>query len=183
MYRNTSLYRLLASCRFGFVILVLAATPHSAIAYGSAALRPLNGIPIPDVAFIDRTEREYSFRNFKNNKLIALHFWATWCKPCIAELPDVNEAQERYGAQGFKVLAISVDQGNIQKVINFMNTQRLYALTPYLDRYMQSYSNLEGRGLPTTIFVDSKGKMLARAEGPLDWESSSVKNFIEDQLR
>ncbi|NBX04341.1 MAG: TlpA family protein disulfide reductase [Alphaproteobacteria bacterium] len=156
--------------------------PQSAHAADSAKLAADAPKSLPDLAFVDKVGKEYSLKDF-SDKLIAVHFWATWCVPCVKEFPDVDAAQKKYGDKGFRVIAISLDQNAMPKVLKFFTDHQVKNLTPYLDLYMQSFANIQGRGMPTTIFVNSAGKELARAEGPLEWDSPEVQKFIEDNLK
>ncbi len=121
--------------------------------------------------------------DFSKNKLTALHFWATWCQPCVAELPAVDAAQQKYAGKNFKVTALSLDGKNIDNVKNFYSEKHISNLDIMLDSSMDSFRELGIKGLPTTVFVNSKGNIIARADGPLDWESDSVKRFIESHLK
>lgn len=117
-----------------------------------------------------------------SHKLTAVHFWATWCVPCIAEVPEVDAAQKAYGDKGFKVLAISLD-GSIEKVQAFYADHKITSLVPIIDNGATSIGALKVRALPVTIFFDRKGEEIARVEGPLHWLQSPNREFIEKQLR
>lgn len=119
--------------------------------------------------------------DFAAHTLTAVHFWATWCKPCVAEVPEVDLAQKTYASKGFKVLAISMD-GNIDKVKAFYEKHGITALTPMLDNGAISYNALKIPGLPVTVFFNRDGKEIARVEGPMHWNDSKNKQFIESQL-
>ncbi len=136
---------------------------------------------LPDIVYSDENGKEQPF-NANRNKLTALHFWATWCVPCIKELPQVNAVQKKYSQKGFKVIALSLDGKNTDKVRKFYKENSIDSLDALFDSSMTSFQQLKVRGLPTTIFVNEEGKVIARTEGNLDWESREVESFIEQHL-
>lgn len=115
-------------------------------------------------------------------RLTAVHFWATWCVPCVGELPEVDAAAKAYKDKGLRVVAISLDS-SLEKVPPFFAAHHITALTPAMDVNMSSFMAAHLAGLPGTIFIDKDGKEIARARGPLDWKSKQVTNFIESHLK
>jgi thiol-disulfide isomerase/thioredoxin len=136
----------------------------------------------PEISYLDDINETRS-PDYSSNKLTAVHFWATWCVPCVDELPKVADAQKQYGDQGFKVVAIAVDGRNMNKVKRFYNDYKIAGLDANLDP-TQKMSKAAGiTGLPGTIFVDGKGNIVARADGPLDWQSKAVVHFITTNVK
>lgn len=117
------------------------------------------------------------------NKLTIVHFWATWCEPCIEEMPELEKLQKRYAKDGVRVYALSMDGKNISKVQQFMESHNISALRPMLDSEMKSFKAVMGTGLPTSIFINGNGRQIARAEGPLNWQSMEVSEFVEKATR
>lgn len=114
------------------------------------------------------------------HKLTILHLWATWCVPCVAELPELDAFAKAHPDLG--VIALSEDT-SLEKVRNFFAVHKITALTPALDEKMTMFQKAQGIGLPTTLFIDANGRMFARADGPLDWKSKDVSDFIEQHLK
>ena len=119
--------------------------------------------------------------NFADGRLTAVHFWATWCVPCIAELPDVDAALQTYKDSGLQVIALSVDNG-FDRVTTFYKNYNIRALAPVLDHEMEAFRALKIDGLPTTLFYNAQGKFLTRVDGPMHWGEWPNKDFIEEQL-
>ncbi|MDX1975667.1 MAG: TlpA disulfide reductase family protein [Rickettsiales bacterium] len=115
-------------------------------------------------------------------KLTAIHFWATWCVPCIGEMPELNKAAGEYGPKGFRVLPLSLDN-NPEKVKMFFALHDLGNLTPYFDMNYTLFYSLRLKGLPTTIFIDSKGNALSISSGPIRWQGEQAKQFLEEHLK
>ena len=133
------------------------------------------------IIYSDENGKEQKLDTSKNN-LTALHFWATWCMPCIKELPQVNAAQKKYMGKSFQIIALSLDGKNTDKVQKFYSDNKIDKLQPLFDSSMSAFSQLKIKGLPTTIFINSKGEEIARAEGELDWESNETEKFIKARI-
>lgn len=168
---NTCFYSVLASCLLAFT----AVFP----AFAEPELDTANPRPAPVTSYKDE------FGNFirldpKASKLTIIHFWATWCVPCIAELPEVDAAQAAHAKKDVRIVTISLDgDSNLEKVKTFLHDNKIKHLKPYLDSDMMSYRASKARGLPTSLFIDQNGTEIARAEGTIDWNSGEVLRFIE----
>lgn len=114
-------------------------------------------------------------------KLTVLHFWATWCVPCLAELPEVDRISAEFAPRGAEVVAVSLDTG-MDKVKAFYAEKKIAHLPAWLDHGNSAFSAARLKGLPGTLFFNEKGEAVARADGPVDWESDAAKKFIEEHL-
>lgn len=111
------------------------------------------------------------------NKLTALHFWASWCIPCVKEMPKLNAAQKTYAGMGFKIIPISEDF-NPDQIKRFYKANNIDALGVYLDENGNATQNFKVKGLPTTIFINTSGKEISRSEGEIKWESGAFDQFV-----
>ena len=169
----------MASCRIALA-LILAAT--AANAGDSLLIVPHPPKKLPPLIFHDELNMQHRI-DASQEKLVVVHFWATWCVPCVKELPQVDQAMGKYRGKGLKVVAISLDGNNMGKVKKFFKENHITYLTPMLDTDMMSFQMSLSPGLPTTIFVNRKGQEFARVEGPLDWNSAETTKFIESHLK
>jgi thiol-disulfide isomerase/thioredoxin len=135
---------------------------------------------IPPIIYNDEKGESQIFDASKN-KLTALHFWATWCTPCIKEFPQLNEIQKEYSEKGFKILAISADGKDVAKVRKFYKDNKINNLDVLFDSNMSTFQKLGIRGLPTTVFINSAGKKIGRSDGAINWTSKETRDFIESQ--
>lgn len=169
---NTRICRLLASA-------VLLAWPVPAHSQTLVELQETAPSPLPAIAFSDEQGQNHGFTPMQNAFTI-LHLWATWCTPCVAELPEVDAAQKTYAGNGVRIVAISLDSG-MDKVKAFFTQHKIAHLTPYLDVKNATFKTAQARGLPVTLIVNIRGEIIARADGPLDWQRS-VAPFMKRQL-
>ena len=141
-----------------------------------------NADSIPTIIYSDQNGKKHTLDTSKN-KLTAVHFWATWCKPCIKELPYANAAQKKFYGQGFKMIALSVDSSaEVDNVRKFYNEKNIDSLDLFFVADISIFQALRMRGLPTTIFVDSEGEIVLRVGGSVNWEDIKTQKFIEYQI-
>ena len=137
--------------------------------------------PVPDLAFLDGEGRRVDLSEFKD-RLVLLNLWATWCAPCVKEMPALDSLQAQLGGPGFQVLALSVDRGGKDQVQPFYQRIGVKNLDLYLDPSSASMQTLKLRGLPTTLLVDQEGRELGRIEGAVEWDSPEVVAFLRKHM-
>ena len=116
------------------------------------------------------------------HKLTALHFWATWCVPCVDELPQIADAADIFG-KNLQIVPIALDGKNVAKVQKFFKDHKIEHLPILLDPTAKTSKTAGLKGLPGTLFIDSKGNVIARADGPLDWQQEDVAGFLKARLK
>ncbi len=163
-----------------FFIVLFCLLPNATKA--STVIKESPETTLPTIIYSDEQGKEQTFGS-KKNKLTALHFWATWCVPCVKELPQIDAIQKKYAGKGFKVIALSLDGKNTDKARKFYNENAINSLALFFDANLSAFQQLKIKGLPTTIFINSKGEEIARTEGDLDWESNEVEEFIDLQIK
>lgn len=116
---------------------------------------------------------------FRGRPLL-VNLWATWCGPCIVEMPSLDAlAGRQSGAQGLRIVAISQDSTDgRRKVSDFFAARRFQHLQPYLDSEMGLMFALGLDTLPTTILFDSQGREVWRMVGMADWQSERVARLL-----
>lgn len=124
---------------------------------------PSDGTPAPDFALKTTDGKVIKLSDFRG-KVVIVDFWATWCPPCRAEIPDFIKLYSNYKDKGFQMLGISLDQGGLNDVIPFMKKYGInYPIMLGNDEVVAAYGGI--RGIPTTFVIDKKGNVRAAFEG------------------
>ena len=110
-------------------------------------------------------------------KVTFLSYWATWCPPCIAELPGI---QELYTDYGDRIDFVLVTQEETEKVQRFI-TKKGYDLPVYIPQ-MQVPELLQSNSLPTNYIIDEKGNIIIKETGAADWNSAKVRTLLDGLL-
>lgn len=142
---------------------------------------------LPEVTLTQQGKGLTSLSETKG-KVVLLNIWATWCPPCVKELPSLNALQTAMGSEDFQVIAVSLDKGTEGQADakKFMEENKLTALEPYVDGYEQ-LSKLDALkdvpGIPVTLLLDRKMRILARYQGDADWNGRAARAVIEYYLK
>ena len=136
------------------------------------------GAPGPASEFEDPQGRPVRLADFGGRPLL-VNLWATWCAPCVAEMPTLDALAGREG-EALQVLAISQDRDGRAKVESFFAERRFGMLQPFLDPQMSLMEELGVTTLPATILYDSDGREVWRVIGPKDWRSDDVAKLIAE---
>jgi len=107
-------------------------------------------------------------------KGLVVNLWATWCVPCVAEMPELQELAHKVTGDGILVLPLSSDRGGAEVVRRFYATHRIAGLPVLLDPRGEAARAWGSRGLPTTIVIDRQGREQGRVEGAIDWASDAT---------
>ncbi|MFK2820754.1 TlpA disulfide reductase family protein [Flavobacteriaceae sp. LMIT009] len=144
--------------------LIIDEGKRSVFEYSSWRLEGLNGEQI----------------NFKDleGEVVLLNFWATWCPPCIAELPHIQELSKEYGNR-IKIVLVSGE--SLNKVSSYFD-KKGYDLNSY--HPLESYpKGLNISSIPRTFLIDEQGKIVIDKTGAANWNSNKVRKLIDDLLK
>ncbi len=125
--------------------------------------------PLPELAFTDAGDRPVTLAAYKG-KTVLLNFWATWCAPCVKEMPSLDRLQAEMGKDKFVVLPLSLDGPSRPKVAPFYADRKLANLGIYFDKGKKVLGAVDVSVLPTSILIDAQGRELGRLEGDADWD-------------
>jgi cytochrome c biogenesis protein CcmG, thiol:disulfide interchange protein DsbE len=132
------------------------------------------GTPAPDFTVQDN-ERKVSLQQFRG-KIVVLNFWATWCPPCVDEMPSLVQMQQKMKGNGVEVLAISVDV-NQSAYQNFLKAYKVNLLT--VRDPDQKSNNLYGTfKFPETYVIDRHGVLRRKFVGPVDWGQPEILDYL-----
>jgi thiol-disulfide isomerase/thioredoxin len=151
----------------------------AAPAYPTGRLdRSHRGEPAPDALFEDGEGQPVRLSVFRGRPML-VNLWATWCGPCVVEMPSLDALASRAGP-GLEVLTVSQDLNGRQKVADFFAAHRFQRLEAYLDPQMQLMAALRLDTLPTTILYDSEGREVWRMTGGAEWQSERAARLLAE---
>ena len=133
--------------------------------------------PFVETAFVGEDGQPMNFEAFKGQYTV-VNFWATWCAPCIAEMPQLDALAARE-ARKLQVLTVSQDLEGAAKVTPFFAKGGYKALKPYLDDQAALSTHYQAN-LPTTILYDSTGHEVWRYSGGQDWTGAAAAKLIAE---
>ncbi|HSK39683.1 MAG TPA: TlpA disulfide reductase family protein [Arenibaculum sp.] len=136
---------------------------------------------VPELAFVGAGGERLSLGDFRG-RVVLLNLWATWCAPCVEEMPALDRLQAARGGRDFEVVALSLDRGGRAQVAPFLDRLGVRNLRIYLDPSGAAMGALGPRGLPTTILIDREGREVGRLEGAAEWDSADALRLIEHYL-
>lgn len=130
----------------------------------------------PDFTLTSLDGREVSLSNLRD-KVVMLHFWATWCPPCVEEIPTIEQLYRQMPGKSFEVLAVSVDEGGAPAVGAFLQQQKL-VLPVLLDASRKVAKRYGTFKFPETYIIDRVGVVQYKVIGPRDWTDPATVNAL-----
>lgn len=130
--------------------------------------------PAPKVSFVDASGTRHALESLRG-RYVLLNLWATWCGPCVNELPAL--ARLAHFTPGLRVLAVDWKE-TPAAVDAFLKSHNAGTLPTFVDDTGEVMKGLKAFGLPMTVLIDPKGNIIARAAGPAEWDApESVAYF------
>ena len=142
--------------------------------------RSHRGKPVPETIFKDPGGGEISLVDFRGTPVL-VNLWATWCAPCVKELPTLDRLAARHAADGqLSVIAVSQDMGPQHSVKAFLDKLGVRHVGAYHDATMGLSGALGVQAMPTTILYDSQGREVWRYIGDLDWSGAEAASLLSE---
>jgi thiol-disulfide isomerase/thioredoxin len=143
--------------------------------------RSHKGQPAPAATFNNPDGGEMSLADFHGVPVL-VNLWATWCAPCVKELPTLDKLAQAHDVDGeLGVVAISQDHGPHASVVAFLKSHGLRDLGAYQDSDMGLSGALGPEAvLPTSILIDANGREVWRYAGELDWTSAEAARLLSE---
>ncbi len=140
-------------------------------------------IPTEGLEFLDKNGQSLELSAF-HGRVVLINFWATWCAPCLAEMPSLNRLQIALGNEDlagadFQVITIATGRNETADIESFFTNQNISHLTRYRDPNLRLALALGAGSLPTTVLMDRDGFIIARLQGEADWDSEAATRLIE----
>jgi thiol-disulfide isomerase/thioredoxin len=173
-FRTIAIAAILVAAAVAGALYFMKRTPVHAPVAPPAALARL--VPaktpqiVPAVAFEGVDGRFHALSEWKG-RYVLLNLWAVWCAPCVKELPALARLKAAVPKDGIEIVAVDVARGTAQEAQAFLNSRNAAALGAYIDPQLTLMRAFGAYGLPMTVLIDPKGREIARAMGPADWDS------------
>ncbi len=134
-------------------------------------------VPAPDITFMDANGGEHHLKDFWGHGMV-INMWATWCAPCVEELPSMAALSKTLAPDDIAVLPLSSDHGGADRVASFYREHGITGLPVLLDPRGAAEHAWHVRGVPTSIVIDRQGRERARLEGAADWSTPAAARIV-----
>jgi thiol-disulfide isomerase/thioredoxin len=131
----------------------------------------------PDAVFVTPDGTAHHLSEFKGHGMV-VNMWATWCAPCVAEMPSLEALSKALAPKDIAVLPLSSDRGGADAVRAWYRAHGVTGLPVLLDPRGALATAFNARGIPTTVIISTAGKIVARLEGAADWSAPEAQALI-----
>ena len=108
--------------------------------------------------------------NTHKDGIVLVNFWATWCPPCIKEMPSMQRLQQQFAPEKFQIIAINMGQ-SATTVESFLMEQSFeFDLPVYLDDMGRAFTDLKIQGMPSSFLLDEQGQLIETIVGSREWD-------------
>jgi len=114
-----------------------------------------------------------------SGKVVMVNFWASWCRPCLLELPSIDRLQAAMAGDDFTVVAINIDQEGLRRAAPVARRLNLSSLSLYLDPRSIVSRAMGVQVMPTTVLYDRKGRELGRLEESAEWDTPEAQALLQ----
>lgn len=142
------------------------------------------GTPLPDFTLTDTAGKTLNLASLKG-KPVLINLWATWCGPCVLEMPMLDKMAgdgEKGGEKALRVVTVSQDMQGAAKVAPFFATRKFAHLEPWIDVKNDLGFKYNTGELPTSVLYDAQGKEVWRMIGAHDWSNPRTDALLADVL-
>ncbi|MBN8522203.1 MAG: TlpA family protein disulfide reductase [Alphaproteobacteria bacterium] len=140
------------------------------------------GQSFPDISFYNPQGDKVSVSDFRG-KYVLINLWATWCGPCVVELPSLDSLQVKLKGKNIKILAVSMDRNMDQKTLrDFLAARGISDFALYHDQNRDIQAKISVPGIPVTYLIDPKGKIAFIFEGMATWDDQETLDFFAERL-
>lgn len=160
-----------------WVALCCSAQPANADSFTKQFIPTRPPRPVPMLTFEDSHGRTFSLQDFKG-RYILLNLWASWCSPCVHEMPALDALRNTFTYRQFEVVALDEDHEGSSVAGVFYKRHSLQHMPIFIDTSGRTPSLLHATALPTTLFIDPQGMEIGRIEGEAEWSSPEAVSFI-----
>jgi thiol-disulfide isomerase/thioredoxin len=131
----------------------------------------------PDGVFVTPDGASHHLSEFRGRGMV-VNLWATWCAPCVAEMPSLEALSKALAPQDIAILPLSSDRGGADAVRAWYEDHDITALPVLLDPKGALARAFNARGIPTTVVINTAGLVVARLEGAADWSDAAAQRLV-----
>ena len=136
---------------------------------------------LESLVLYDLKGKPIDFGNLVGKKVLAVSFWGTFCKPCKSEMPFLQKMVEKYGADGFEVLAISLDTPDTEASVRPYIQKNNYTFQVTIDRQSEATQLLNSKSvLPFLVILDRQGNIVKQKDGFTVGDQPALEKLIQD---
>jgi peroxiredoxin len=139
------------------------------------------GRPAPDFEFPGLDGQIVRLSNYRG-KVVLVNIWATWCPPCIDEMPSMEKLYNELQGGNFEILAVSVDAQGLKAVAPFMKAYKL-SFPALIDTNGTVMNLYRATGIPESFIINKKGILIKRIIGPLDWDAPEISDYLRNLMK
>ena len=161
------------------VALLLASLLSQSVAY-SAQLDAYTGDVIADFTLTDINNQVHHLADYRG-KVVLVNFWASWCTPCLLEMPSMKRLEQALSGQNFVILTLNISD-NPRRIRETLKRLKI-DLTVLLDHDSKTLNAWQGRMLPTSYLLDRNGHVRYRAVGDVDWDDEEIMLLINQLIQ
>jgi thiol-disulfide isomerase/thioredoxin len=165
--------------RIGAAVAGIVAMLAAGTAGANAAIKAWTGKETPALARPDLTGKVVDLKALRG-KVVLVNFWATWCEPCMAEMPSLQRLRSRFEGRPVEVLTVNYGEGK-PRILDFIGKQNI-SLPVLLDPEKEAANAWRAGGLPMTFVVDTRGRVRHYAFGERDWSDDETVKLVESLL-
>jgi thiol-disulfide isomerase/thioredoxin len=141
-------------------------------------LKPLDPpVSAGDLPFLAADGSEHRLRDFLGHGMV-VNMWATWCPPCVEELPSLAALSKRLAPDDIAVLPLSSDRGGAKTVQAYFQAHGISGLPVLLDPHSTAAHAWNVHGIPTSFVIDKQGRQVAKLEGSADWSTQAAAQLV-----
>ncbi len=145
-------------------------------------LKPIDPpVPAPDIVFVAADGTQHHLSEFLGHGMV-INLWATWCVPCVAEMPSLAALSKMLAPDDIAVLPLSSDHGGAEAVIAFYHEHGITGLPVLLDPSGAAARACNVQGIPTSLIIDTKGRERGRLEGSADWSTPEASKIVRKMV-
>ncbi|MFT5180949.1 MAG: thiol-disulfide isomerase/thioredoxin [Alphaproteobacteria bacterium] len=135
-------------------------------------------VAAPPTPVVSKDEGPITLDRFQG-KFVVLNFWATWCGPCIRELPSLNRLNAQFAGDDFAVVLISQDRNGFKQTDRFLKKLKIDIPDAFIDEKLKFSRAIGVRSLPTTILIGPDGNEVGRLTGSAEWDEPEAIALID----